>query len=139
VLTTRPPGNTVDEQREAIAELQDIIDGQIWDGSPTGEPNNSEGVWVVGMHTGTGAVTYAHNLDISTAGFAVDGLNVTWRIAGIKHSGAGTLDAISLEFQAGDTVNVDDIQLRARYGGRTVGAAPNDIMIAVFFQRAEGW
>lgn len=102
--------------------------------------DNLAGTFVSANITGTGAVSFAHNLDVSLQGFPSSAPNVGWVVIGLRHSGAGaTADGIVLEYQTGDSVTTNAIELRARYGGRTVASGANSIDVLVwFFPYGEG-
>jgi len=135
-------------------EVADTINGQISIGEPlatladgtggldTLRPNGVKGHLLgsfVDVEIGTGdlavAITCTHNLNIINKGttpLAESGnesdLNVCWVIVRTEHDGTGppvNVDTISCNFQTGDTVTDNSIQLRfhAVLGGRTVADA----------------
>lgn len=90
--------------------------------------------------TGT-AVAFQHNLGASTTGVSNDTPNVCWLVIGAKHDGtasAGT-HPWSLEYQEGDTIGADSIELRLRKAGGTVDATHPFKVVVCFWKGVTPW
>lgn len=130
-----------DELREILREHGEAINGGLDRGDP-GDPDgpragNVAGQWiVVTVESANAAVTFTHNLDLPEATVSTTQPNVTWE-ASFVHSGAGT-GGMSLEYQTGDNVDENAIELRLRTG-RTVAAGANAVRVAVRFEGASPW
>lgn len=84
------------------------------------------------------ATTVTHNLNQSTTGTASNTKpNVIWLVVGLKHDGTGTTgaaDTMTLEYEEGDTITADSIQLRIHAGGpRTVDGTHPVTAVLCFF------
>jgi len=159
-----PKSITVDPKNpqsisEAVNELLRVVKSEISFGDPldpasdqsttlaggtglgahNGRPSNIEGTWVEvkfeALHT---ALTCVHNLGVPIINGEV---NVRWEVMGIRHSGVGAAgaSAISINFQNGDTITKNSIQLRVYSSfGRTVDAA-NPIRVSLRFIGCTRW
>ena len=99
---------------------------------PNGTPGNIYGS-IVGQQVtaNRGVTTFYHNLGIPV----VDGLNVRWFVIAMEHDGQGVgsnFVTISLNFQTGDTVTENSVQLRWAAPTRTVDAF-HPLYFEVFF------
>lgn len=129
----------LDAQNNMISRMAKAINGMIEFGNVTDESSNLRGQWVEeSMGTGdvAAAHTFTHNMSIpiSSAGLP----NVRWLVFGFEHDG-DTVDAasaLSLSFQAGDTVGTDAIQLRLHVGGTRVVNDTHPVVATVFFTPA---
>ena len=143
---------------DALTELQLVVQGQLDAGDPldpnndqsvvlagdmtaaqphNGRPGNIFGSWVEKeITTSSTAIVFDHNLEIPVINSEV---NVRWR-TNFRHSGAGlAVGAMTLEFQDGDTVGENSIELRLRVGGtRTVNGA-NPVRVSVHFIPVTRW
>ncbi len=104
---------------------------------PNGLLHNMEGSWVTVSFTALDtATTVTHNLELDTTGTASANPNVVWRVMGIKHSGVGAtaVDSMSVNYEIGDAINTNDIELRLYSGGtRTVsGAQPATVLLWLY-------
>jgi hypothetical protein len=135
------------EDPDSIAEwsrtVADLLNGQLSIGEPVSEdatlkPNGVKGHLLgsfVNVVIGTGdldaAFTCTHNLNIPQkgTGTAPTELNVCWTIVRAEHSGngAGVTSTISCNYETGDAVTANAIDLRFYANARTVAdPAPDD-------------
>ena len=128
----------LDAQNNMLARMARTINGMIEFGNVTDEEANIRGQWVeVAIAAVDTATTFTHNMNIpiSSAGLP----NVRWLVFGFEHDGVGVTDGtatMSLNFEAGDTVGTNAIQLRLYAdGSRTVGAS-NKVTVTLFFTPA---
>lgn len=131
-------GGSVTDKLNGGLSLGDPTHPQSGSEFPNGLRGNLASSYVVNSVTAAGtAVDYTHNLDIGVG--AANALNVFW-FAGFKHSGVGasSISAMSLDFQVGDTVGADSVQLRLRAPNRTVNVA-NPVVVCVMFYGVTGW
>lgn len=137
----RPPNLTsLADIRQLVLLINDIMLGGVGfgapdDGSGDAAGDNMLGTWATASFTALDtATTVTHNLGISTNAGATP--NVRWLVFRVEHDGTGVVDgtpSISLQYETGDTVGTNDIELRAYCGGtRTVGAS-NPITADLFF------
>ena len=127
--------------------LAPIINGELSFGEPidfrggnaNGVKDNMRGSWVTAtIEAVNAALTFNHNLNLSIIGCTTVKPNVVWVITCIRHSGTGT-GALALEFQQGDAIGANSIQLRLRNIGRTVAAGADAVTATVFFQGVPPW
>jgi hypothetical protein len=147
---------------KAVTEIARVVDGNVEFGNPqnpyddqddtlagsdvptthNGFLQNIKGSWVeeeIGSKWALGAaVTCYHNLNVPVA---VAGLpNVRWLVFGFQHDGNGvaadTTCTVSANFQAGDTVATDSIQLRFYAAGARVVDQTHLLKVTLFFTPA---
>lgn len=103
-------------------------------GNHNGTTENIQGSWVeLQVETLDAATTCHHHLAVPvvTAGEP----NVRWLVFGFQHDGTGasaTSGAPGAQFESGDTVNEDNIQLRFYAPGRTVDG-DHPLHVTLFF------
>jgi hypothetical protein len=133
---------------ESVAEWARIvaskINGQISIGEPVSEdttlkPNGVKGHLlgsfvevVIGTNDLNTAMTCTHNLNLSVWG---TDLNVGWIIVRAEHSGTGAAvnSTISCNFQTGDTIGANAIELRFYADTRTVTDGADALTVHLWF------
>jgi hypothetical protein len=142
---------------EAISRLLRIVEGEIEIGDPqhpqddgsatlagSGTPTthngrvvNIRGSWVeLNVTAADTAVTCTHNLSIPVA--VTGEPNVLWTVKRCIHSGtaANAASTWSVNFEVGDTVGTDAIQLRFYAAGARTVNADNPLKVTLFFEPA---
>tara|TARA_Y100000310_G_scaffold314035_1_gene363040 strand:+ start:1642 stop:2079 length:438 start_codon:yes stop_codon:yes gene_type:complete len=117
--------------------LADLFNNRISFGEPddgAGNPrgDNIQGAWATATFTALDtATTVTHNLRLNTAGT----INCRWLIGRIEHSGtaADGTSAVSIQFETGDTVNTNDIQLRCYVAATRTVDGDNPVTADLFF------
>lgn len=112
----------------------DLADGAAHNGSL----ENMDGSWVeVDVETLDAATTCTHNL-AAPAISATASPNVRWLVFGYEHDGTGTTgasDTVSCNYETGDAITDDAIELRFYAANRTVDAT-HPLRVTLFFVRA---
>jgi hypothetical protein len=160
---SRVPRVVVDDQKpktivEHLSRVQRVVDGDLEFGSPqdprdpasvtladgashNGTLVNIRGSWVerkiVASELGT-KILLTHNLGVPVnAVSAVSQPNVRWLVFGYSHKGTGTGagSTISCNYDTDDAADIttDAFPLRFYAAARTVGAAPDDLRVTLFF------
>ncbi len=117
--------------------LADLFQGRLSFGEPddgAGNPrsDNIDGLWATATFTALDtATTVTHN-----GGFATTGtINCRWFIGLISHDGtaADGTSAVSIQFEDGDTVNTNDIQLRCYVAATRTVDGDHPVTADLFF------
>lgn len=141
----------VDSLFEHVQELEKIIRRRVEFGNPghpvdpadvtlagslpalhNGSPDNMMGSWVeIEVDTMDAPFICYHNLGVVPIAGQV---NVRWFVAGFFHDGTGANAAstISVNYETGDAVTANSIELRM-YAGGTRSMAENPIKVTLFF------
>ena len=117
--------------------LADLFNGRISFGEPddgNGNPrgDNIEGAWATATFTALDtATTVTHNLGLNTAGT----INCRWFVGKIEHDGtlADGTSAVSIQFETGDTVAADTIQLRCYTAATRTVDGDHPVLADLFF------
>ena len=141
-----PSPDDPDAVVEFLGEIATILDGQLghadFDKGDSGRPNGildnfRESYVRVEITAADTAVTFSHNLDLPVVSGSV---NVVWEAVCLAHSGAGTSPGpLSLEYQDGDSVGNNSIQLRLRSAGSRTIDASNPVRALVRFVPVSQW
>ena len=134
-------------------EITELLSGQVSIGEPVAFDYLTGGVDALRPNGTTGnihgsfvympviqadvAVTYTHNLNIPNKGGAgpPPDLNVGWIPVRIIHNGntVNAASTISVNYEIGDAVTANSIQLRWYIGGTRVIAKPHDLYTYLWF------
>jgi hypothetical protein len=126
-----------DAQNNLLGQMARAINGFIEFGNVTDQDTNIRGTWVEQSFTAADTktvVTHNMNIPISVAGAP----NVRWLCFGFEHDG-DTTDAastLSVNFEAGDAVAVNTIELRLYVGGTRVVDGDHPVTATLFFTPA---
>lgn len=145
------------ENPDAVAEwaraVADWANGQVSIGEPVATIGDGSGIvdplrpnGVKGHLLGSFVVrsdivladtvyTFTHNLNIPNKAVANDPLNVCWVVVRLVHDGTAVNEAstISVNYESGDAVTENAIDLRFYIGGARTIAAPNPLTAALWF------
>lgn len=149
-----PLARDLDSLFEHVQELEKIIRNKVEFGNPghpvdpadgtlagstatvhNGSPDNILGSWVeVEVASADVPFTCYHNLGVAPMGGQV---NVRWQVHGIFHDGAGADPAstISVNYEYGDAVTANSIELRMYVGGAR-SVSENPVKLTLFFTPA---
>lgn len=98
--------------------------------------NHLDGVWKVKeIDTINVEILFRHDLNAQVNKTSNLHPNVIW-IAVFRHDGDGSAFGMNLEYQEGDTISANEIGLRLKAVGRTIGS-DNPVTAAVWFQKVE--
>ncbi len=117
--------------------LADLFNNRISFGEPddgAGNPrsDNIQGLWATATFTALdSATTVTHNLGLNTAGT----INCRWFVGKIEHDGtlADGTSAVSIQFETGDTVAADTIQLRCYTAATRTVDGDHPVLADLFF------
>lgn len=143
------PAGFIEGESEGVrllrSDTRDALDGRLTRGNPkvkanhpNGALDNWRGSWVsVEVDTLDAAVTCTHNLGVEIVG---SNPNVLWQIVSVEHDGAGasaTSGATDAQFETGDTITTNTIELRFYSPGRTVDGT-HPLTVILWFEPTEG-
>jgi hypothetical protein len=134
-----------------LAEVQRVVDSLIEFGNPqnpfddqsstladgathNGSLQNIHGSWVeVEVDTANSSVTCTHNLNVPIA--VAGEPNVRWLVFGFEHDGntADAASTLSVNFETGDTITTDAIDLYFHVGGTRVVDGDHKLKATLFF------
>jgi hypothetical protein len=139
---------------KAVTEVTRVVDGEIEFGNPqnpyddqsttlagagtptthNGSVQNIKGQWVeVEVSAADTATTCTHNLNQTVA--VAGEPNVRWIVFGFEHDGntADAASTLSANFETGDTITADAIELRFYVGGTRVVDGDHKLKVTLFF------
>ncbi len=142
-----PIGDSIEALGHSLRQVIDVLNGQLGFGAPISADaptagdqavDNLEGSWVTKVFDTLDAVeTCTHNLDVPVNSAGTP--NVRWLLFGIEHDGnsATSASAVSISYETGDTVAVNEIDLRAYSSSGRVVDGDHPLTVTLFFTRAE--